>query len=359
MALPDPYISHSFEDADLDDLNDDGIELVTDHDMAAAGVGDWTAANSASLSKVSNGAGGNALRVAHGGASNPYATQSILTNGVHYKALVRARGDGVVNGDARLEGGTTNFYCPTPATFVDAAWEQPGGTLVMRAGSTATGAGEYTDYDSFSIKRMQKRYLDRSGNDHHMLRGDGYTATSLPAHNTGKGVKITAAAEYGKIPAGAPTGTQFSFTIAVKFPASTALMQIFDCYDGGDAGWAFLLNSGQVLQLYSGGFAGANAATYVIPNVVQHRQWVHLGGAYDGSNTKLYVNGLHVASAGTPLAPTFSGQNIWMGRLYNGTRPLLGTFYDAKVWQTTALTDAQHQEAYQIDRYRIARFARD
>ena len=80
--------------------------------------------------------------------------------------------------------------------------------------------------------------------------------------------------------------------------------------------------------------AGGTTATFFVgdgngPNgasaTVSPGVWSHIVGMWDGTNTKIYLNGVFVANATTPLAPDASGTSLFFGQgsgngvgLYNG-----------------------------------------
>lgn len=358
MSYPDPRIWIPFETQYLDEFTTDGVELINDYDMAAVGVASYTSGNSAALSKVSNGEGGQALRVLYNGVSTPYATQATLASNEYYIADVRARGDGVVNGDARTEGGTVDWYPRISTGWQTAKWEHLGGSGLLRAGSRANGAGRYTDYDYFSVQRTKKRHLDASGNGHHLLRGDGYTGTFLPATLLGKGMGITATQEFGKIVDPLKATSQFSVSMLVKHPANAGTIEFCQAWDGTDRFFMFQMLGGTSIRCYVGGASSANAAIATVPDVLTHRAKMHVGATHDGVNTHIYINGALAGTAATPLAPTYSNQNIWFGRRYDGSRNWLGEFYDFKVWVDGYLTNAQISEVYHDDLQRYSRLSR-
>jgi hypothetical protein len=132
-------------------------ELLTDRDMEAAGVGSWTAFNSATLSKDTTAplhGGAQHLRVAHGGTNGPAAYQVILTLGSYYTLLGYARSDGTwVPRIATQMGYTGGIYGWVGTTST--AW-QTVAMVAMAVGNNlalwhpATAAG-YCDYDDVSV----------------------------------------------------------------------------------------------------------------------------------------------------------------------------------------------------------------
>jgi hypothetical protein len=123
-----------------------------DGDMEETGVSDWTAGNSATLTKETTSPedGQRNLRVAYNGVANPYASQSALLVNRTYRVTGWARGDGTYAPSIRdgvstvlWTGTTSNSWQSFDVTF-DA------GTTDIVLYSNASGAG-YCEFDSMDI----------------------------------------------------------------------------------------------------------------------------------------------------------------------------------------------------------------
>jgi hypothetical protein len=130
-------------------------ELVTDWDMEAVGVADWTAGSNAVLTKQSI-VGGQALRVAWNGTTYPYAWQNVAFPS-SFTVRGRARGDGSWKpaiGLYEIGVGTTFAWVGTTST----SW-QTFSVLVTSSsydhlrlfGQVIGGAG-YAEFDYVSVK---------------------------------------------------------------------------------------------------------------------------------------------------------------------------------------------------------------
>ena len=124
---------------------------INDGDMEAVGTADWTAVNSATLSKQGSAyAGSQCLRVAYNSVNNPAARHSGLIGGNRYALDVFARSDGTAL--PRLT--CTDYIQGTTST----SWQNL--SLEARAGSAnfdlyaiISGAG-YAEFDSFSAENL-------------------------------------------------------------------------------------------------------------------------------------------------------------------------------------------------------------
>ncbi len=129
-----------------------GGRLLVDGDMEAVGVGDWTAVNSATLTKETADphGGTQVLRVARNGVNDPVARQAILTTGKIIHIAGWARSDG--NAKPKIHDGFTNFFVGTTST----SWQEidvvgrAGSTLLSCQAQTSTGV-EYAELDDMII----------------------------------------------------------------------------------------------------------------------------------------------------------------------------------------------------------------
>ncbi len=90
--------------------------ILVDGDMEASGSGDWTAGNSANLTKDSGDyyAGANSLSVAYNSVALPYAEQTTLIVGNEYRVTGWAKGDGTVA--PRFGTDTANLWFGTTSS---------------------------------------------------------------------------------------------------------------------------------------------------------------------------------------------------------------------------------------------------
>jgi len=131
-----------------------GAELITDGDMEAVGVGDWSVGLSATLTKETTDPyeGTQNLRVAYNGTANPYAYQSILTSGEWYQITGVARGDGTVA--PRIVSGSNldeTLLTSTAWQLFSFKWIADSAVLALRIVASAAG---YAEFDIISVRKI-------------------------------------------------------------------------------------------------------------------------------------------------------------------------------------------------------------
>ncbi|PIN80986.1 hypothetical protein COV16_00045, partial [Candidatus Woesearchaeota archaeon CG10_big_fil_rev_8_21_14_0_10_34_8] len=142
----------------------DPTNLLVDGDMEAVGVGDWTAGNSANLTKqtTSPHGGSQSLRVQHNGQANPYASQTILTASKTYRIQGWAHGDGfsdfyypqIIHDGVSLWDGTKS----TTWQEFDETFTATVETIYLQA--KAAGAGQYSEFDDVSVTELVAPTVD-------------------------------------------------------------------------------------------------------------------------------------------------------------------------------------------------------
>jgi len=147
----------------------------------------------------------------------------------------------------------------------------------------------------------------------------------------------------------APGGTNFSVETWIKVApdASGTYERIVDQGFGFGAGWTLAMtgNTGQV-GLYRNGSANAESSVAVDDNA-----WHHVVGTYDGTNTKVYVDGglwANVAAAATLGA---GAANLRIGINQGGTEDYVGGLDEVAVYGVALGIDriAAHAAAGGID----------
>lgn len=131
-----------------------GAELLADGDMEAAGVDDWTAGNSATLTKETGTphGGTRVLRVARNGVNNPSANQPVVTAGIWHKMAGFTRSDGNAFSILFGNGGLATIWTGTTSTSwqaSDVVFLAKGNAVFMQV-ITSTGT-EYCEWDDYSI----------------------------------------------------------------------------------------------------------------------------------------------------------------------------------------------------------------
>jgi hypothetical protein len=131
----------------------DGFE---DGDMEAAGVGDWTAGNSATLTKetTSPQAGAQNLRVAYNAVNDPFAEQDVMLVNRTYRATGYARGDGTFTPSIREGDGSSTLWTGTSST----TWQAFDVTFIASDTefllySNCSGAG-FVEFDTVDLVQI-------------------------------------------------------------------------------------------------------------------------------------------------------------------------------------------------------------
>jgi hypothetical protein len=331
-------------------------EVVVDHDMAAAGTGAYTAGNSASLSKVSNGEGGQALRIAEGGNAFPQASQNVLNNTYLYRLRSRIRGDGTFAGKF-VANNITDLW-----TFEsDADWQElstihmPGGAKIHAQSDATIASGGYCDVDIMSAKIIRPLSKNVIADDHHIVLGSSDITTTWPTQVHDKGLR-TSTGENMKVTD--PFGTASLLTVSFMFlnESIAGLSDILGAWNASGLFFRYVwLNATNEYWFQTGGTSGLNAAKLIGYRAVG--DLIHFVGVYDGSNTKIYGDGVFGAQAATPVAPNYQSQDLRFGHRYTAptNANFLGKYCDVKVWLGTALTADQCSELYQDDVREYAR----
>lgn len=129
-------------------------EFLVDGDMEAVGVADWTAGNSATLTKQTTNpyAGAQVLRVAYNAVNDPYASQTALSNDLTYRLTGYARSDGT--GVPKVEHPvSTILWTGTTSTswqFFDITFTSSLTSQVLAFKTVISGAG-YCEFDQVSL----------------------------------------------------------------------------------------------------------------------------------------------------------------------------------------------------------------
>jgi len=112
--------------------------------------------------------------------------------------------------------------------------------------------------------------------------------------------------------------------------------QGWNLYLGASGAWEFWINSGTGMVSIAGGSSALNA-------------WHHIAGTFDGTNARLYVNGVAVASAA--LSTTYqpnTRSSLEIGQAEPGSGFYFpGQLQDAAVY-TTVLSPTQVQRHYSV-----------
>jgi len=128
---------------------------VTTKEITNDGADAWTVGNSAILSKESTDpqSGSLNLRITYNAVNNPYASQSVLTDGVSYRVTGWARGDGTGN-PALFIGGANRVWTGTSSTswqyFDETGVSSGAAAIYLRTDITEAG---YSEFDGVVVTR--------------------------------------------------------------------------------------------------------------------------------------------------------------------------------------------------------------
>lgn len=152
----------------------DSVEILADYDMEAAGVGDWTAGNSATLTKETTSpyAGNQVLRVTRNGVDDPYASQAI-TPARKFQASGWARSDGNALPVARIGSLTINWTGTTSTDWQYFNIVGPASDAAFALGAITSTGTEYVEFDQVELREVHDQTLDKSPNGRVLRLGDG------------------------------------------------------------------------------------------------------------------------------------------------------------------------------------------
>jgi hypothetical protein len=147
--------------------------------------------------------------------------------------------------------------------------------------------------------------------------------------------------------AGVFTDLTGNFTVStwVYINGTTSAVQDLVSKFGGTAATTnFLLevnSSGTLVSFFVGDGNPSNAASATI----SLGQWYFVTGIWDGTNTKIYLNGSFIANATTPLTPDVSGTHLFIGARSSGLRFTNGSLDEVRIYNR-ALSDEEVGKLY-------------
>lgn len=183
---------------------------------------------------------------------------------------------------------------------------------------------------------------DATGNGHN---GTLVNGTTFDTGVLGQAFKFDGVNDYITVPGNAALQPA-TISVATWFkasPSSADQLLIDSSHGTGGGGWA--------LQLF-GTFRAASQenridfaygnGTVAFPHVqsntiVADDAWHHVLATLDGSDLRIYIDGIlenTVAYTGTPVASTNNGGNIRMGKHYSLNRQLNGLLDDVRIYNT-------------------------
>jgi hypothetical protein len=147
------------------------------------------------------------------------------------------------------------------------------------------------------------------------------------------------------VDAGAFTDLTGNFTVStwMYITGTTGVVQDLVSKFGGTAATTnFLMevnSGGTSVSFFVGDGNPGNAASAT----VSLGQWYFVTGIWDGTNTKIYLNGSFIANATTPLTPDVSGTHLFIGSRSSSFRFTKGSIDEVRVYNRALSADEVSQ----------------
>jgi hypothetical protein len=362
MTYPAPDIDIQFEPGNYDPSRTDGVEQIADPTMDEVGTTDWDNANGAVLSKVTNGEGGQCLRVTGGVIADPYGFPLAVatTGGTWVRVEIRVRTDGTNNAYIQVDDRGTHTIPAAQTTFDTYILETvlSGADDDIRLGMEGTDDGGYAEFDICSVQQIEQGYTDLSGNGHDYIlgAGAGFAATTIPEPLPGKGMGHDGTSEYcSKI--ADPFENLASFELVHVFRQTANATIYISRSEGTNVVYLFFVTVDSI-RFYCGSSSATYAARYLSGNFLNQLLHVRMVHVAPNSATELYVNNELLATAPSALTPTLDSPTRQFQR-FGGTittSSFGGNFFASRLWKAASgriFTAAQREEEYQemIHRY--------
>ena len=100
-------------------------------------------------------------------------------------------------------------------------------------------------------------------------------------------------------------------------------------------GWTFRYGSAnRSLNFNMGGGEGVNWINCIADNVLTLNTWQHVAATYDGTNIKIYVNGIQVATQSFAGGVTNADEDLCIGTINNPAdmRYMTGKIDEVRIW---------------------------
>jgi len=351
-----------------------GVQLLTDGDMALPGTANYTAGNAATLSKQSGAPGyTQCLRIAFNAVANPYAVCNSFVQviGRTYRARGVCRGDGVngrlwlsdSGGPGLFNGTTSTAWQPFDVTFVAA-----GGALYM-FNLAASGYCEATALIE-EIAPASTRNLGSLGN--YAQLGDGVTPATFPTQLAPThGMSFDGSSDYLLR---AEATNELTFTdpaqfsveaLCVRTPLQVGSYVALFCKNGGGGGVfsapyaLYLLNDAGVMKIVWASISAAGASRGILATALGS-YWpagvtAHVVGAYDGTTWRVYINSVQAFTgvAAGCYAPDAAGSPLYVGAFKYGAAAM-SSYFGGKIYNAAIYPFAlQPGEVSQLYRQRL------
>ena len=228
------------------------------------------------------------------------------------------------------------------ARFYNYALTQRQIMSVMNAGHPAVGSpvGSYVGYWDFNEMQGATAFDKSSNNNDGTITGPDWT---MNGKFGGALDFVSANSDYVNCGNGSSVQITGPITVSawVKRSALTGATQ--EIVSKSTNAYELLLVSTGEPRFYSGGDAEVNAAKW--GSAISQDVWYHIVGTYDGSNTKVYVNGISGNNAVTPLTPGSSATNLFIGMRPSAARHFNGLIDEVKIYPF-ALSPAEIKQEY-------------
>lgn len=148
--------------------------------------------------------------------------------------------------------------------------------------------------------------------------------------------------DYLTIPHDASLNSTTAITVEAWIRADAWSPNIWENVIVSKDGWAsgnqgYALRTGANGSLSFNFSSGGTWREVTAANVMTTGKWYHIAGTYDGSNSKIFVNGQEVGNLSFSGAINMGTYDLTIGRasyLVGGTRNFLGRIDEVKVWNT-------------------------
>lgn len=310
-------------------------EVISDGDMEATGVGEWTELNDAIASKETTNpvSGTQVIRNTYDGTANPLVGQLGITPvGDRFRVRGYARGDGAGSIPRVYVGGSNAAWAGTDSTdwqYFDFVTTSAGNANFYLHTYIGTG---YTEWDQVSVRPLVQQITDKS-NGRACLLGDGITASSFPVFQN-PGFELTNPDHYMTIPDASFLNVDeitLAFVFGPDFPTSLGAHRFLLDTNIGTAGLEYAVlkaNSGD-LHVYLGGAVKTVAEATYLPFWEQNGKNV-LVCTGDGSARYMYLNN-HLISSEAAYSKT-AVYNAYLWQRANGTVSFGGMVFGFYCW---------------------------
>jgi hypothetical protein len=360
-------------------FTENGVQLLPDGNMEAAGTANWSMAGVGTLAKSSLAphSGLQCLRMSgNPGAVAGYPAVPNQVVGRTYRLTGWVRGDGLGAIPRVYDTGVTILFTGTTANV----WQYFDVTYVA-AGVTSPyfwliGAAGYIEFDDFRLEWLpaSTRNLGSLGN--YAQLGDGVTPATFPTQLAPThGMSFDGANDYLLR---AEATNELTFTDPAQFSVEALCVRTsiqigstyaLFCKNGGGGGLSapymlYLQNVAGVMQILWATVSGAGASRGILATALGS-YWpagvtTHVVGTFDGTTWQIFLNAVQAFSnvAAGCYAPDAAGASTYVGTFRFGSGALLAPFggkiYNAAIYPF-ALQPGEVASLYQLRRSMINR----